>query len=68
MHMRGLHQTYPHLHPLTRYRIIKEFYVPCIPAHRPKIFGMTASPVDAKVDVIQAAKYLLQVRQLLFHS
>lgn len=28
-------------------------------AKRPKIFGMTASPVDAKVDVIQAARSLI---------
>jgi len=26
------------------------------PAKLPKIFGMTASPVDARVDVIKAAK------------
>ncbi len=25
---------------------------------RPRIFGMTASPVDAKVDVVKAAKYV----------
>ncbi|MCJ1399859.1 Dicer-like protein 1 [Xylographa trunciseda] len=40
-------------------RIIKDFY---IAEHdlskRPKIFGMTASPVDAKVDVVQAAREL----------
>ena len=38
-------------------RIIKDFYL-CEPdlAKRPKIFGMTASPVDAKVDVVQAAR------------
>lgn len=40
-------------------RIVKDFYLaePDL-AKRPKIFGMTASPVDAKVDVVQAAKYL----------
>ena len=38
-------------------RIIKDFYL-CEPdlTKRPKIFGMTASPVDAKVDVVQAAR------------
>jgi endoribonuclease Dicer len=36
-------------------RIIKDFYI-CEPEDkRPKIFGMTASPVDARVDVVQAA-------------
>ncbi|KAI9848483.1 MAG: Dicer-like protein 1 [Thelocarpon superellum] len=40
-------------------RIIKDFYL-SLPdtGLRPKIFGMTASPVDAKVDVVQAAKDL----------
>ncbi len=38
-------------------RIIKDFYldVPDL-AKRPKVFGMTASPVDARVDVVRAAK------------
>ena len=26
-------------------------------AKRPKVFGMTASPVDAKQDVVEAARY-----------
>ena len=30
------------------------------PLKRPKIFGMTASPVDAKVDVVQAARFVEQ--------
>ncbi|MCJ1415936.1 Dicer-like protein 1 [Xylographa parallela] len=40
-------------------RIIKDFYM-AEPdtSKRPKIFGMTASPVDAKVDVVQAAREL----------
>jgi endoribonuclease Dicer len=40
-------------------RIIKDFYVPHI-SHGllPKIFGMTASPVDARVDVRKAAAEL----------
>ena len=39
-------------------RIIKDFYLAELdPTKRPKVFGMTASPVDAKVDVVQAAKY-----------
>ena len=38
-------------------RIIKDFYLCEMDlAKRPKIFGMTASPVDAKVDVVQAAR------------
>lgn len=38
-------------------RIIKDFYIPLEkPAKVPKIFGMTASPVDARVDVVKAAK------------
>lgn len=38
-------------------RIIKEYYVTQDdPTKRPKIFGMTASPVDAREDVVQAAK------------
>ncbi|KAL7269242.1 Dicer-like protein 1 [Rhizina undulata] len=45
-------------------RIIKDFYL-CEPEdNRPKIFGMTASPVDARVDVVQAAMDL----ERLLHS
>lgn len=36
-------------------RIVKDFYLMEDPATRPRIFGMTASPIDAKMDVIQAA-------------
>lgn len=40
------------------YRIMKEFYLSDIdPEQRPRIFGMTASPVDARVNVVKAAKY-----------
>ena len=47
--------TYPN--KLTLDRIIKDFYLTESDlSRRPKIFGMTASPVDAKVDVVQAAK------------
>ena len=28
------------------------------PQKRPKVFGMTASPVDAKQDVVEAARYV----------
>ena len=39
-------------------RIVKDFYMNERDApKRPKIFGMTASPVDAKVDVVKAARY-----------
>ncbi|KAK2843923.1 Dicer-like protein 1 [Arthroderma sp. PD_2] len=41
-------------HPYAR--IIKDFYMR--EPKKPKIFGMTASPVDAKVDVVNAAKTL----------
>ena len=44
-------------HTDSSYRIIKDFYITLNePAKRPKIFGMTASPVDARVDPVQAAK------------
>ncbi|KZF23112.1 hypothetical protein L228DRAFT_219379 [Xylona heveae TC161] len=44
-------------HPYAR--IIMDFYLSePDETRRPKIFGMTASPVDAKVDVIQAAREL----------
>ncbi|EQL36855.1 dicer-like protein 1 [Blastomyces dermatitidis ATCC 26199] len=44
-------------HPYAR--IIKDFYLQKIVVqNRPKIFGMTASPVDAKVDVVKAAMTL----------
>lgn len=46
-------------------RIIKDYYL-AEPAeeNRPRIFGMTASPIDAKTDVAQAANEL----QSLLHS
>ena len=38
-------------------RIMKDFYLAEADASkRPKIFGMTASPVDAREDVVKAAK------------
>ncbi|GIZ41243.1 hypothetical protein CKM354_000455600 [Cercospora kikuchii] len=39
-------------------RIIKDFYLTEELASRPRIFGMTASPIDAKMDVVQAASEL----------
>ncbi|OCL05832.1 dicer-like protein 1 [Glonium stellatum] len=40
-------------------RIIKDFYLPhADPSKRPRIFGMTASPVDAKIKIKQAAREL----------
>ncbi|KAI9821879.1 MAG: Dicer-like protein 1 [Pycnora praestabilis] len=40
-------------------RIIKDFYLAQTDeAKRPRIFGMTASPVDARVDIVEAAKGL----------
>jgi endoribonuclease Dicer len=44
-------------HPFAR--IMRDFYITePDKTKRPRVFGMTASPVDAKVDVIQAAKGL----------
>ncbi|CZS96253.1 related to Dicer-like protein 1 [Rhynchosporium agropyri] len=45
-------------------RIIKDFYVPHNPTSRPKIFGMTASPVDSRTDVKKAALEL----EAILHS
>ncbi|OKL56214.1 Dicer-like protein 1 [Talaromyces atroroseus] len=36
-------------------RIIKDSYIKADPGCRPRIFGMTASPLDAKGDVVKAA-------------
>ena len=43
-------------HPYAR--IVKEFYLEQAEQCRPKIFGMTASPVDAKIDPVEAAREL----------
>ncbi|KAG9677170.1 dicer-like protein 1, partial [Aureobasidium melanogenum] len=46
-------------------QIIKDFYLTDVDEHsRPRIFGMTASPVDARVDVRQAARDL----EIILHS
>lgn len=37
------------------YSIIRDSYCQVDISERPKIFGMTASPVDAKVDIAEAA-------------
>lgn len=40
-------------------RIIKDFYVDAPPSmQKPRVFGMTASPIDAKTDVWEAASEL----------
>ena len=45
------------MYELISSRIIKEFYIPeTEPTKRPRVFGMTASPVDAREDVVKAAK------------
>lgn len=50
-------------HPYAR--LIKEYYLPEPDlSKRPRIFGMTASPVDANVNVSQAARDL----EILLHS
>ncbi|KAJ5177896.1 uncharacterized protein N7500_000595 [Penicillium coprophilum] len=43
-------------------RIIRDTYLKADPEKRPRIFGMTASPVDAKCDIAEAA---LQLETLL---
>ncbi|KAG9584750.1 dicer-like protein 1, partial [Aureobasidium melanogenum] len=46
-------------------QIIKDFYLTDVDERsRPRIFGMTASPVDARVDVRQAARDL----EIILHS
>ncbi|KAF2861052.1 dsRNA-specific nuclease [Piedraia hortae CBS 480.64] len=45
-------------------RIIKDYYMVEEPENRPRIFGMTASPIDAKTDVTQAASEL----EAILHS
>ncbi|KAL2001633.1 hypothetical protein VTN02DRAFT_1518 [Thermoascus thermophilus] len=40
-------------HPYAR--IIKDSYLRVLPSQRPRILGMTASPIDAKGDVVKAA-------------
>ncbi|EMC91542.1 hypothetical protein BAUCODRAFT_570103 [Baudoinia panamericana UAMH 10762] len=45
-------------------RIVKDFYLSEDEGRRPRIFGMTASPIDAKTDVVQAASEL----ESLLHS
>ncbi|CAL5870932.1 uncharacterized protein PFLUO_LOCUS5174 [Penicillium psychrofluorescens] len=39
-------------------RIVREFYITADPSKRPKIFGMTASPIDGKGDILTAATRL----------
>ena len=36
-------------------RIIKDSYLKTDPKSRPRVFGMTASPIDVKGDVVKAA-------------
>ena len=45
-------------------RIIKDNYISQEPDKRPKVFGMTASPVDAREDPVKAAKEL----EAMLHS
>jgi endoribonuclease Dicer len=45
-------------------RIIRDFYLHVPDEKRPKIFGLTASPVDARTNVVQAATEL----EKLLHS
>ncbi|PWY95843.1 dicer-like protein 1 [Aspergillus sclerotioniger CBS 115572] len=43
-------------HPYAR--IIRDSYLEVTPSNRPRIFGMTASPIDTKGDIIEAATRL----------
>ncbi|KAJ5945845.1 hypothetical protein N7454_002684 [Penicillium verhagenii] len=49
-------------HPYAR--IIRDSYLKTDVSERPKIFGMTASPIDGKCDIVQAASEL----EILLHS
>ena len=42
-------------------RIIRDSYLKVDSSERPKIFGMTASPIDGKANVIEAARYVSKV-------
>ena len=44
--------------------IIKDYYIPADQSVRPRIFSMTASPVDARSDVVETARNL----ETLLHS
>ena len=53
-HIKGDYRPSPAKRP---HRIVKDFYVTeRTKENLPKIFGMTASPVDAKVDPVRAAE------------
>lgn len=39
-------------------RIVKDFYIDAPASIKPRVFGMTASPIDAKTDVGEAAREL----------
>lgn len=41
--------------------IIRNAYLKIDPSERPRIFGMTASPIDAKVDITEAARSVLHL-------
>lgn len=43
-------------HPYSR--LIRSYYLKCVPASRPRIFGMTASAVDTKGDIARTAEAL----------
>ena len=44
-------------------RIIKDSYIKVPLPKRPRIFGMTASPIDAKGDIVEAALYVLATNE-----
>lgn len=41
--------------------IIRNAYLKVEPSERPRIFGMTASPIDAKVNITEAARSVLHL-------
>ena len=56
-HLSGVLDRYILLTDCTITRIIKDFYLAQDDLRkRPRIFGMTASPIDAKVNVVKAAR------------
>lgn len=40
-------------------RIIKDFYLDFPAVQRPRVFGMTASPVDSKMNIVRGARYVI---------
>jgi endoribonuclease Dicer len=48
-----------------KYRIIRDSYLQVEPSKQPRIFGMTASPVDTKDDPVEGGMYAVKHFYLL---